>query len=186
MIRRMIGEVYAGRGQHEAAITQLKLAAELQPFDQETHAALVKSYDALKNSKAATDQILTQLDFDRHNLELYKDLAKRLQGDEQQAERAVTTLVEAAPKEAEHHEALAIIRQEQNRWGEAIDHWQHVVVLRALEPHGLLKLAEAQIHEKYWSAARSTVGKLKGRSWPSRFSNVEGQTESLERRIKPN
>ena len=185
MIRRMIGEVYAERGQHEAAIAQLQLAAELQSFDQETHTALVKSYDALKNSKAATDQILKQLDFDRHNLELYKELAKRLQGDEQQSERAITTLVEAAPKEAEHHEALAVIRQEQNRWGEAIDHWQHVAALRALEPNGLLRLAESQIHEKRWPAARSTIGKLKGRAWPSRFSNVEGQIQRLEKRISP-
>jgi predicted Zn-dependent protease len=185
LIRRMIGEVYAERGQHEAAIAQLQLAAELQPFDQETHAALVKSYDALKNSKAAADQILKQLDFDRHNLELYKELAKRLKDDEQESERAVTTLVEAAPKEAEHHEALALIRQEQNRWGEAIEHWRHVAALRSLEPNGLLKLAEAQIHEKRWPAAWSTIGKLKARAWPSRFSNVEGQTQQLENRIKP-
>jgi tetratricopeptide (TPR) repeat protein len=185
MIRRMIGEVYASRGQHEAAIAQLKLAAELQPFVRETHAALVKSYDALKNSRAATDQVLTQLDFDRHNLELYNDLAKRMKGDEQQAERAVTTLVEAAPKEAEHHESLAMIRQEQNRWAEAINHWQHVAALRALEPNGLLKLAEAQIHEKRWPAVNSTIGKLKARSWPSRFSNIEGQIQQLEKQIKP-
>lgn len=185
IIRRIIGEVYASRGQHEAAIVQLKLAAELQTFDHETHAALVKSYDALKKSKAVTDQILAQLDFDRHNLELYKELARRLKGDEQQAERAVTTLVEAAPKEAEHHEALAMIRQEQNRWNEAVDHWRHVAALRALEPNGLLKLAEAQIHEKRWPAARSTIGKLKARSWPSRFSNVDRQIQLLEKQIKP-
>ena len=139
----------------------------------------------MKNSKAAADQILKQLDFDRHNLELYKELAKRLKDDEQESERAVTTLVEAAPKEAEHHEALALIRQEQNRWGEAIEHWRHVAALRSLEPNGLLKLAEAQIHEKRWPAAWSTIGKLKARAWPSRFSNVEGQTQQLENRIKP-
>ena len=60
MIRRMIGEVYASRGQHEAAIAQLKLAAELQPFDPETHAALVKSYDALKDAESAVAQVLKQ------------------------------------------------------------------------------------------------------------------------------
>ncbi|MGZ0162967.1 MAG: VIT domain-containing protein [Planctomycetales bacterium] len=185
LIRRMVGEVFAGKGKHEAAIAQLQLAAELQPFDQETHAALIRSYDALKNSKAAVAQVLEQLDFDRHNLDLYKDLAKRLKGDEQESERAVTTLVESAPEEAEHHETLAVIRQEQNRWGDAIAHWKHVADLRALEPNGLLKLAEAQIHEKRWAAARSTVGKLKAKSWPSRFRNVEGQTQKLETRIKP-
>jgi tetratricopeptide (TPR) repeat protein len=185
MIRRMIGEVYARKGKHEAAIAQLQLAAELQPFDQETHAALIRSYDALKDSKSAVAQVLKQLDFDRHNLELYKELAKRVKGDEQQSERAVTTLVESAPKEAERHEALAVIRQEQNCWIDAIEHWKHVADLRALEPNGLLKLAEAQIHEERWAAARSTVGKLKAKPWPSRFSNVEGQTQQLEKRIKP-
>ncbi len=185
LIRRMIGEVHALRGRHKDAITQLKLAAELQPFDPDTHVALIRSYDALKDAKSAVAQVLKQLDFDRHNLELYKDLANRLRGDEGQSERAVTTLVESAPKEAEHHEALAVIRQEQNRWGEAIDHWKHVAELRALEPNGLLKLAEAEIHEKRWSAARLTIGKLKSKAWPSRFSNVEGQVQQLENRIKP-
>jgi tetratricopeptide (TPR) repeat protein len=184
MIRRMIGEVYASRGKHEVAIAQLQLAAELQPFDPETHAALVKSYDALKDAESAVAQVLKQLDFDRHNLELYKDLAKRLKGDEQQSERAVTTLVESAPKEAEHHEALAVIRQEQNRWGDAIDQWKHVAALRALEPTGLLKLADAQIHEKRWSAASVTIRKLKARAWPSRFNNVDGQVQQLEKRNK--
>lgn len=185
MIRRMIGEVYASRGKHEAAISQLKLAAELQPFDSKTHAALIRSYDALKDSKSAIAQVLKQLDFDRHNLELYQDLAKRLKGDEQQSERVVTTLVEAAPKEAEHHEALAVIRQEQNRWADAIEHWKHVSELRALEPNGLLKLAEAQIHEQRWAAASTTIAKLKAKPWPSRFSNVEAQLRQLEKRIKP-
>jgi tetratricopeptide (TPR) repeat protein len=185
LIRRIVGVVYAEKGQHQAAVAQLQLAAELQPFDSETHVALIRSYDALKDGKSAMAQILKQLDFDRHNLDLYKDLAKRLKNNEGQSERAVTTLVEAAPKEAEHHEALAVIRQEQNRWGEAIDHWKHVAALRALEPTGLLKLAEAQIHEKRWPAAWSTIGKLKAKAWPSRFSNVEGQTRQLENRIKP-
>lgn len=185
LIRRVIGEVFAERGQHEDAIAQLQLAAELQPFDRETHQALVRSYDALKDSRSAVDQILKQLDFDRHNLDLYKELAKRLKGDERQSERAVTTLVEAAPKEAEHHEALAVIRQEQNRWGEAINHWKNVASLRALEPTGLLKLAEAQIHEERWSAALTTIGKLKARTWPSRFSNIESQIRQLEQQIKP-
>jgi hypothetical protein len=157
---------------------------ELQPFDQGTHAALIKSYDALKDEKSAISQILKQLDYDHHDLALYKDLAKRLKSDEGQSERAVTTLVEAAPKEAAHHEALAVIRQEQDRWSDAIDHWKHVAGLWSLEPNGLLKLAEAQIHEERWSAARSTVGKLKAKSWPSRFSSVESQTAGLERRIK--
>lgn len=185
LIRRIIGEVYAQRGEHEKAVVQLQLAVELQPFDPEVHQALIRSYDALDDTDAAIRQIVRQLDFDRHNLELYKDLARRLSDDKKQSERAVTTIVEAAPREAEHHEALALIRQDQNRWSDAIEHWQHVAELRALEPTGLLKLAEAQIHEERWTAARTTIDRLKSRAWPSRFSNVESQARQLENRIKP-
>jgi hypothetical protein len=56
------------------------------------------------------------------------------------------------PLESESHTLLAEIRQQQNRWPEAIEHWQRVAEIRSLEPTGLLKLAEAQLHERNWLA----------------------------------
>jgi hypothetical protein len=78
---------------------------------------------------------------------------------------------------------LAEIRQKQNRWSDAIPHWQQVAEVRSLEPTGLLKLATAQVHEKQWDAASATCGKLRARSWPERFGDVEQQVRELERRI---
>ncbi len=67
---------------------------------------------------------------------------------------------------------LAEIRQQQNRWDEAIVHWQQVARIRALEPTGLLKLAEAQIHQQLWDDADATVRQLESRTWPSRFATT--------------
>jgi tetratricopeptide (TPR) repeat protein len=102
----------------------------------------------------------------------------------EQAERAYTAIVEALPTESESHKALAEIRQSQGRWDNAIVHWRQVARIRELEPTGLLKLAAAQIHQKQWDAADATTDKLRSRSWPSRFSNVESQTRDLENQIE--
>jgi hypothetical protein len=87
------------------------------------------------------------------------------------------------PAESESHAMLAEIRQEQNRWSDAIHEWQRVSEIRKLEPTGLLKLAAAQIHQKEWQAAIETIRKLRAREWPSRFDNVENDIQALERQI---
>lgn len=183
LIRQQIGLTYADKNQYEKAIEQLELAEQLQPNDSVTHDALVKSYDALGKTAEANSQILARLDYDRHNLSLYKDLAKRFRKDDSLEERVVTTIVEAAPNEAEHHQALAEIRQEQNRWSDAIEHWKHVAALRSLEPNGLLKLAEAQIHEKRYPQAQKTVDQLSQQEWPERFREIKDQIRKLEQQI---
>ena len=61
------------------------------------------------------------------------------------------------PNESESHALLAEIREKQDRWPEAIAHWERVAEIRALEPTGLLKLAAAQIHEKAWDQAAKDV-----------------------------
>ena len=175
--------VLAELKQHDKAVTQLKIAVELQPTDSDAHEALTKSYDALKQPEAAVQQMLVQLDFDRHNLELYRKIAERLKEDEELSERAATSLVEAAPREAEHHQALAEFRESQDRWDEAIDHWQHVARLRSLEPNGLLKLAAAQVHEKKWNDARGTIKKLTQKVWPERFRSLDRDIQNLRKQL---
>lgn len=185
LIRRMAGTAYASRGEHLKAIPQLRIAIQLQPFDVESHALLTRSLDALEDKDGAIAQMLTQLDFDRHNLSLYRVVAERLADNAELSERAATSLVEAAPLEAEHHQALAEFRQVQGRWPEAITHWNHVVRLRSLEPAGLIKLAEAQLHEQRWQKAQQTIQKLSATEWPSRFSQVPGEVRRLMRMLPP-
>ena len=183
IIRKAIGSVLLDKKKYDKAIPQLQLAAELQPTDAETQQKLVKALDKAGRKDDAVKQMLTQLDFDRHNLEVYKKLAERLQSDDAMAERAATSLIEAAPLEAENHQALAELRQEQDRWDEAIAQWRKVAELRKLEPTGLLKLATAQVHEEQWDDAKTTVKKLNQQEWPSRFDNLNRDIKKLQKKL---
>jgi predicted Zn-dependent protease len=172
ILRKAIGEVYQQKGLHDQAIAQYQLALALQPNDKELHKQLMTVYDASGRQQEGTQQLLKLIDLSPHELSLYKDLAKRLAGDEALAERAATSIIESAPGEAESHQAMAEVRQEQNRWDEAIPHWKQVAELRRLEPTGLLGLAAAQIHEKQLDDARATVKKLQQTEWPTRFEQT--------------
>jgi predicted Zn-dependent protease len=183
ILRKAIGQVYQSRGEHAKAIGQLKLAVELQPLDKEAQQELLAAYDAAGQRDEATRQLVKLIDADRHNLALYQQLAERMKDDESEAERAATSIIEADPQEAENHAALAELRQKQDRWDEAIPHWTRVAELRRLEPTGLLRLAEAQLHEKQWNAARESIDKLHKTEWPARFSDVQNQTRRLEEQL---
>ncbi len=187
MIRKTIGTVYLeDRKQPTKAIAQLRLAVELLPGDMESHTKLIKAYDEAKKTEGAIAAILAQLDRDRHNLDLYTDLANRLSSDESLAERAATTIVEAAPREAEHHTSLAALRESQEHWPAAITHWKHAARLRVLETTNLLKLAEAQLKGNQIEAARRTINKVSNRSWPSRFDNpIRSELQRLRKILEP-
>ena len=122
IIRKAVGGVLLKVNQVDKAIVQLEMAVELQPTDSATHQSLIEAYDQADRKDEATQQMLTQLDFDGHNLELYKQLAKRLKADDSQAERAATSLIESAPLEAANHQALAELRQDQDRWDLSLIH----------------------------------------------------------------
>jgi hypothetical protein len=177
LLRKTIGQVYQERHDYTKAISQFDLARQLQPNDKETYQALIVCYDAIHQPQNATRQLLALVDFDRHDLKLYQQLAERLKNDEAEAERAATSIIEAGPSEAENHQAMAELRQKQNRWNEAIGEWKEVAELRRLEPTGLLKLAEAEIHQGQWAPARETLERLSKTEWPSRFNDVGNQVQ---------
>jgi Flp pilus assembly protein TadD len=171
IIRRSIGKAYFEKRNFEKAIAQLKIAVELQPGDLEIHKALIAAYDGAEDAAGASRQLLALIDIDRHNLENYMKLAERLKDDEGQAERAATSILEAAPGEAEHHAALATIRSQQKRYAEAVVHWQQVAQLRSLEPTGLINLSKAQLLADQPAAAQNSIDKLQKTDWPSRFDD---------------
>jgi tetratricopeptide (TPR) repeat protein len=183
ILRKSIGVLFKDRSEHDKAISQLRLALQLEPTDPAIHRALIECYDATDNKQEATSQLLKLIELRRHDLALYQELVDRLSGNEAEAERAATSLVEASPGEAENHAALAELRQKQDRWSEAIPHWVVVAELRKLEPNGLLKLAEAQIHEKDWTGARESIARLHKTEWGPQFPEVRNQTNELEKRI---
>jgi cytochrome c-type biogenesis protein CcmH/NrfG len=93
-------------------------------------------------------------------------------------------IVEMQPNESESHTMLAEVRQSQDRWPEAIEQWKEAARIRSLEPTGLLRLAEAQIHENLWEDARQTVDRLLRQDWPNRFGNIHQQARNLKARIQ--
>jgi len=80
-------------------------------------------------------------------------------------ERANTSALEMSTYESEGHAMPVEIRQKQNRWSDAIADWERFAQIRALEPTGLLKLAEAQIHKKSWAKAGKSLRKLRNQRW---------------------
>jgi predicted Zn-dependent protease len=174
IVRKAAGQVYQERRLYGKAIAQLRLALEAQPGDAETHQALLACYDAQGDREGAADALLAWRELDRRNLDLYRDLGRRLEklGRPEQTERAFTSIVEILPAEAESHQMLAEIRQEENRWPEAIFAWQQVARIRSLEPTGLLGLAAAQIHDRCLEDAQATLDRLRGTGWPARFDSL--------------
>jgi len=171
IVRKSLGEVYFERKQYKAAAAQLRLAVELSPGDGAIHARLVECYDALMQSRQAAEQLFASVELARRDVQLWAKLAERLEKLEEpvEAERARTSLVEMLPHETEGHTKLAEIRQAQDRWSDAIDHWRHVARLRKLEPAGLVGLAAAQIHLRQRAEADETLRELETTRWDERF-----------------
>jgi Flp pilus assembly protein TadD len=186
IVRKALGQAYRAKGEHGKAVQQLEKAAELQPNDGETRQLLVGALDQTGDKEGALRQLLAAAQTARRDLKLYEDLGKRYAalGQPEEAERAYTSIVEVQPAEAESHTLLAEVREKQDRWAEAIEQWEQVARLRALEPTGLLKLAAAQIHERRWDAARESLHRLESRNWPQRFGDVRQQARALEAKVK--
>jgi hypothetical protein len=184
LLRRLCAEALAAHGKPEAAVKQFKLALQFDPTNQPARIGLIKLLDRLDRKDEALVQLLLRIDIERHNLDLYTDLINRTKDDAAWSERAFTSIIESAPTEHLHHQKAAELRQGQNRWSDAIVHWQQVAKHQAFEPTGLLGLAKAQIHEKKWDAAKATVEKLNATEWPSRFSNLQNQVRNLESRLE--
>ncbi|MFZ5831961.1 MAG: hypothetical protein ACOY3P_17900, partial [Planctomycetota bacterium] len=186
IVRKALGKALIDQGHWERALPHLKIAAEVQPNDAETADLLVQCLDQLQMPREAAAMRLEQAQQTPRRAELWRDLGRRYDKLEQpaQAERAYTSIVEMLAAEAEGHQALAEVRQEQNRWPAAVEHWRRVAELRALEPTGLLGLAEAQIRAGSFDDARQTIEQLRRTTWPSRFSDVSNQVFRLEQQLR--
>jgi tetratricopeptide (TPR) repeat protein len=183
ILRKAIGQTYVERNEFRKAIEQLRIATEVQPNDAETHQALLACYDHEKDQQAAVEQLLAWRQLNVRDIKLYENLGNRLTklGQATEAERAFTSIVDVLPAESESHQALAAIRQGENRWAEAIVQWEQVARIRSLEPTGLLGLCSALVHEHRWAEARDVLGQLKEKTWPARFENPP---ENLRERIR--
>jgi hypothetical protein len=184
VVRKAIGQVYQERSAFAKALTQLWLAVRLQPYDAETYRLILDCHDKMNDKPGAILALLEAVQASPRDIALYRDLGGRLKGQPKEAERAFTSIVEVQPSESESHALLAEVRQQQDRWPEAIAQWEQVARIRELEPTGLLKLAAAQVHEGQWDRAAQTVDRLKARTWPARFGDVRNEVRRLEDSIR--
>ncbi|MEX0938608.1 MAG: VIT domain-containing protein [Pirellulales bacterium] len=184
IVRKALGMVYLDNKMYEQAIVQLETAEALQPNDEEVHDSLIAAYDAQGDKEGAIAQLIQAVQFNPRDIARYRELGKRFAEQPEQQQRAFTSIIEALPLESESHTMLAEVRESQNRWSEAIDHWQRVAEIRALEPTGLLRLAQAQIHAENWAAAQQTVDQLQSKAWPDRFSEVQNQIRELRQKVE--
>ena len=185
ILRKALGAAYRSQGNYGPAVPQLELAIEAQPNDAETFTMLIDSYDKLNRKPEAVARILTLLDLTRRDLARYEELGRRYAaaGDAANAERAYTSMVEVTRGETEGQARLARLRQSQDRWAEALPHWQQVDDVRSLEPEGLIGLAEAQLHLKQFDAARATLQKLRAKPWPPHTGDTPAKVRELEARL---
>ena len=77
-VRKALGQVYSERGQFDKAVAQLRAACELQPNDAEIHHAIVACCDKQNDKQGAIRELLAWLQLARRDLNLYKDLGRRL------------------------------------------------------------------------------------------------------------
>ena len=187
--RSAIGTVYQENQHYDRAIAQLRIAIELQPNDRKIHQALIECYDSTGDNAGAVRQLLEQIRLNPRVIELYTDLGRRLGHAEMKRqfpegqERAYTSLVEMLPAESEGHAALAEIRQQQNRWEDAVKHWARVAEIRSKEPAGLMKLCAAQIHLDRLDDAKQSFEKLNSKIWPTRFDNLKNEIRQLGEQV---
>ncbi|MGA2032621.1 MAG: VIT domain-containing protein [Thermoguttaceae bacterium] len=190
ILRKAIGQVYREKEQFGKAIEQLRIAAEVQPNDAETHQALLACYDRRDDQQGAVEQLFAWRQLAPRDIKLYEDLGKRLEklGQAGEVERAYTSIVEVLPAESESHQLLAEIRQRQDRWADAVGQWEQVARIRSLEPTGLAGLAHALIHEHRHAEAADVLTRLKQKNWPARFNsppeNLGEKIRSLEQELQ--
>jgi Flp pilus assembly protein TadD len=180
-VRKALGRILLEKRQFAQAVAQLRIAVEAEPDDPEIYAALVSACDQQNDPEGALRELYAGAESARRDINMYKDIAARCEklNRPAEAERARTMIVEILPNESESHTLLAGIRQEQNRWNDAILHWRQVARIRSLEPTGLQRLAEALIHEKKWPEAREVIRLLMDKPWPTRFGDVRQQAVNL-------
>ena len=183
-LRKHLGNEFFAKRKLSQAVTQLRAAIDLQPNDIENHKKLIAVFKLQKDKESVVKQSLKLIDIEKHNLENYRQLVEGLSDDPAMSERAITTIIEAAPNEAEHHQAVAELRDKTRDFEQAISHWKQVAKLRKLEPTGLLGLAKSQIAAKKFEDAKSTLKQVQDTQWDQRFSSANSEAENLKRSIQ--
>jgi tetratricopeptide (TPR) repeat protein len=184
-LRLALGREFLRREQPQQAESHLRTALELSPANRAAAVALVESLDGQNRPEDAIDAVLNLCRLSEPATDCFVDLHDRyLQiNDAAHAERAATSIVEVAVEESSNHAALAELREGQEDWSAAIQHWRRAASLKAEEPHALVRLTQAQLQAGRKQDAVATFRKLRTTKWDDRFEELPEQIRKLRRRI---
>ncbi|MDA3874116.1 MAG: hypothetical protein PF795_09155, partial [Kiritimatiellae bacterium] len=181
ILRKALGKYFLKKRDFTKANRHLSLSLTLQPDDKETRDMLLESYSRNDQPNEAIALLLDTLIRSPHDLQNYQDLAKRYQQTEQplKTERAYTSMVEAMPQESESHETLALVREKQSNWEEALVQWDNVIRIRSKEPTGYLGKLRTLLKLSQTDEAKRVFDDLIVTDWPKHFGNVKQQAEAI-------
>jgi predicted Zn-dependent protease len=154
------------RNEAEKALIQTRIAISLNPNDRSLYELLSQIYDKLGDSKSSIQATLDTMAIDPHGID-YADLADRYekQSDDLNAERARTTTVELRPNEPNPHVQLAEIREKQERWTEAIIHWERAAAMGTEDPHPILRIGRIYVETEQWDEFIETMERIRVGDW---------------------
>lgn len=184
-LRLALGREFLRRELPQQAESHLRTALELSPTNRAAAVALVESLDGQNRPEDAIDAVLNLCRLSEPATDCFVDLHDRyLQvNDPANAERAATSIVEVAVEESSSHAALAELREGQENWSAAIQHWRRAASLKTEEPHALVRLTQAQLQAGRKQDAVATFRKLRTTKWDDRFEELPAQIRKLRRRI---
>ena len=185
LIRKALARRFQAGGEWAKAVHHLEAARELAPGDGAIHRALVAAFDAWQKPEQAIAALYGSIRLAPYALDAYTDLARRYRkaGDEAQAERALTNLVEPAPNQADGHRRLATVRQEQKRWPDAVVQWRQVVRTEPKDPMGALSLARALIQTGETAEARRVLEQVLRTEWAKRHGDPKATATEILKSI---
>jgi len=184
-VRRALGQVLMARKKDKAALHQFEKAIEMSPWDPTLWDGVVEIHRRKGRFGQAAAARLGACRARPVEFGCWGEAATLYgkAGDKQAAERARTNIVEAAPDEADAHEALARILQGEGRWIEAMGRWGQVTRLREGTPGGWYGMASAAVEAEVWDQAERAVDHILSRTWPPIFEGVVIDAKTLKRAI---
>lgn len=184
-LRRALGEVLAAKGDRVRAAEQLLLAAELVPEDAELQELCLTALDAAGRGAEAEARLLSLARSSVAARARWIELATRYatRGAADAAERARTSVVEAAPLEAEGYAALAAERERLQDHTQALAQWSAVAELETLAPRGALGRARALLALGRMEEARAELAALRAKRFGPEHAEALKELPQLEARL---
>lgn len=185
ILRRALGVAFDRKSRPAEAAEQYRKALETAPEDLGTAELLVRALGAAGQKQAARDAAWEYAETKGRDPELFIDVGRRSVelGEKDLAERAFTNAIEISPNESENHRAVAELREQSEKFDEAVFHWGEVAKLRSLEPTGLLNRARVLIRLGRAEEAKKDIEQLRTQKWDPRFAEELKKIAELERSL---